>query len=224
MFHIEALADRFATVTTDDTTTGRSSASGASGTTSASLLRRVKAQEPAAWRRLTQVYGPFVYRWCRESGLTGEDAADVTQDVFCAVVNGIEDFRGERPRGSFRAWLRTITRNKISDLFRRRRGQPAAQGGTAAQERLLQIPDEPEPLSQSDSVEAESALWRRALACVQTEFEDHTCRAFWRVAVDEQSPADVAAELEMTVDAVYQAKSRVLRRIRQELSDLEEPS
>lgn len=53
-----------------------------------------------------------------------------------------------------------------------------------------------------------------------TAYEGWTWRAFWRVAVDGCSPADVADELDMSVNAVYIAKSRVLRRLREELGDL----
>jgi RNA polymerase sigma-70 factor (ECF subfamily) len=183
----------------DSLNTGGGSGPGASLSTSASLLQRVKTQDPEAWQRLVRLYGPLVYHWCRISGLKSEDTADIVQEVFCAVAPGIAGFRGDRP-GSFRAWLRTVTRNKIYDLFRRRQGQAEAKGGTTA---------------------AEDALWRRAVELVRAEFEDRTWQAFWRVAVDGQPPAGVAEELSMTVHAVYQAKYRVLGRVRRELSDLD---
>ena len=222
MFHAKALPDRFVTLMTHSTNTGSGSEGGAPETTSTSLLRRAKAQEPAAWRRLAKIYGPLIYRWCREAGLQGADAADVVQDVFVAAARGVADFRGGAHKGSFRAWLRTITWNKVRDHFRRRRGLPPAKGGTGAQQALLEIPELPEPSSASDPAEVDAALWRRTLEFVQAEFEDRTCRAFMQVVLQRRPPADVAAELGMRVDAVYQAKSRVLRRLRQELGDLEE--
>lgn len=189
--------------------------------TSTSLLRRVKAHAPEAWQRLADLYGPMVYGWCRRSGLQGEDAADIVQEVFSAVATHVAGFRGQRRQGSFRAWLRTITRNKIRDAIRRERHRLGAQGGTSAQQRLLQAPQPPDPPSQSEPPEVEDALWRRGLELVRAEFEDRSWRAFWRVAVDGRSPAEVADELGMTLHAVYKAKSRILRRLRQELSDLE---
>jgi RNA polymerase sigma-70 factor (ECF subfamily) len=156
--------------------------------------------------------------------LQAADAADVVQEVFSAVAASVADFRGQRRQGSFRAWLRSITRNKIHDHFRRGRGRPEARGGTSAQRQLLQMPQPPDPLAEADPPEVEDALWRRELELVRAEFEDRSWRAFWRVAVDGQSPAEVADELGMTLDAVYQVKSRVLRRLRQELSDLEPES
>jgi len=204
-----------------DGTNAESPFSGASSSTSSSLLQRVKAEDPKAWQRLVDLYGPLVYHWCRSSGLQGEDAADIVQEVFCSVVSGIAGFRGSGRRGSFRAWLRAITRNKIHDLFRRKRGQPEAKGGTGAQQQLMEVPQPLEAAELTDPPEAEDALWRRAVELVRAEFEDRTWQAFWRVAVDGHPPAAVAKELSTTVHAVYKAKSRVLRRVRQELADLD---
>jgi RNA polymerase sigma-70 factor (ECF subfamily) len=55
---------------------------------------------------------------------------------------------------------------------------------------------------------------------IQTDFEERTWQAFWRVVVAGQSPQEVAAELAMTAGAVRVAKCRVLHRLRQELGDL----
>ena len=109
---------------------GRGASGNAPGSTSTSLLDRVKAGEAEAWERLADLYGPLVYGWCRQSGLQAEDAADVGQEVFGAVLARVERFRRDRPGDSFRGWLWTITRNKIRDHFRRRSGKAQAQGGT----------------------------------------------------------------------------------------------
>jgi RNA polymerase sigma-70 factor, ECF subfamily len=197
------------------------SGAGTADSTSTSLLTRVRASDPDAWRRLVDVYGPLVYRWCRQAGLKAEDGADVTQEVFGAVATGLDDYRGGHVHGSFRAWLRTIARNKVYDHFRRRQRGPEAKGGTGAQQQLMQIPEPAEILPDGDPAMVEDSLWHRVLPGVRAEFEDHTWQAFWQVTIDGRRPADVAAELEMSTAAIYQAKSRVLHRLRQELSDLE---
>jgi RNA polymerase sigma-70 factor (ECF subfamily) len=189
--------------------------------TSTTLLARAKSRQPEAWQRLVEVYGPTIYRWCRQSGLSPEDASDVVQDVFASVVKSLGDFRGEQPCGSFRAWLRGISRHRIVDHFRNRQDAPQAAGGTGAHRAFLQVADSPEAPACSDPPGAADALWRRALNCVQAEFEQRTWQAFWRVVVDAQRPAEVAEELGMTLHAVYMAKSRVMRRVRQQLDDLE---
>lgn len=187
---------------------------------SSTLLERVKARRPEAWQRLVDLFGPVVYRWCRQSGVGREDAADVVQEVFSSVAANVGDFRRDSPGDSFTAWLATITRNKIRDHFRRRQGRPEAQGGTDAQQQFLQVPELSELSQQSGGTWAGGALSRRALDLVRAEFENRTWEAFWRTAVQRQCPADVAQDLGVTVNAVYKAKSRVLRRLRRELGDL----
>jgi RNA polymerase sigma-70 factor, ECF subfamily len=195
---------------------------GASFGTSSSLLARAKSQDADAWGRLVDLYGPLIYRWVRQQGLAAEDAADIVQEVFTSVAIGIGGFRGDQARGSFRAWLRTIARNKIHDHFRRHIGRAEARGGTVAQQQFLQVPEPAEPSAAGgESPELEDGLWRRALEGVRSQFEQRTWQAFWRVVVEERSAADVAVELNTTLDVVYQAKSRVLRRLRQEMGDLE---
>jgi RNA polymerase sigma-70 factor (ECF subfamily) len=184
---------------------------------SSTLLARVKARDTAAWERLVSLCSPLVYQWCRQHGLQPADAADVGQNVFEAVFRKIGDFRRERPGDSFRGWLRTIARHKVIDFLRARQGQ-AGTGGSDALERLALLPDEAE--DSSSSGEEEGGLYCRALEVLRTEFTDQTWQAFWRVTVESQRPADVAADLGMTLNAVYLAKSRVLRRMRDEFADL----
>ena len=204
----------------DSIATGRTGSSDSSSISS-TLLGQVKAGRPEAWARLVELYGPVVYRWCRRAGVGREDAADVVQEVFCSVAARVADFRRSEPGDSFSAWIGTITRNKIRDWFRRHRGRAEARGGTDAYEHLREIPDLDEPSQTAVRVDDGGLLSRRAMELVRAEFEDRTWEAFWRVTVDGQYPADVAEDLDMSVNAVYKAKFRVLRRLRQELDGLQ---
>jgi RNA polymerase sigma-70 factor (ECF subfamily) len=187
---------------------------------SSTLLERVRARRPESWQRLVDLYGPVVYRWCRQLGASRTDAADLVQQVFTAVVVDVGRFRRERPGDSFGAWLRTITRHRVCDHFRRRQGQPSADGGTEAYQRLLNIGEAEEESTPAPLVDHEEGFSRRLLELVRAEFESRTWDAFWRIVVDCQPPAEVAADLKMSLPAVYKAKSRVLRRLRQELGGL----
>src|ERR1700684_1671587 len=87
--------------------------------TSRSLLGRIQADDPAAWGRLVDLYGPLVFRWCRRWDLPEQEIADVLQDVFQAVSTHIASFRKEKQGDTFRGWLRTIAHNKVRDHFRK---------------------------------------------------------------------------------------------------------
>ena len=191
--------------------------------TSISLLRGLKARDQEAWVRMTRIYGPVVYRWCRRMGVPADDVADVAQEVFQAVAARVDGFRRDRPSDSFRGWLWSITRNKGIDFFRRAGRQPGATGGTDAQARLGQLPFEPDSVENRAATNDDDGTYvlHRALELVRGEFTAHNWAAFWRSTVDHESSTDIARDLGMTANAVRQAKYRVLRRLRSELEDLE---
>lgn len=196
--------------------------SDSSSSTSASLLRRAREHDPEAWQRLTRLYGPMVYGWSRRCGLQDHDAADAVQEVFRSVAIHLDDFRRSRPGDSFRGWLWTICRNKIRDHFRQLADSPQATGGSAQQQNLQKVPDSP-PWDDSNSAETErSRLFKRVLPIIEAEFPPHQWQAFLGVIAEDKSPADVADALGISVWSVYQAKSRILRRLRQEMQDLED--
>jgi RNA polymerase sigma-70 factor (ECF subfamily) len=169
-----------------------------------------------------RLYGPVIYRWCRRSGLAAEDAADVLQEVLAAVLLHLTGFRRDRSQDSFSGWLATITRNKVRDHYRRRHGKAEARGGSTAQRQMAEIPQPGEPGAESIQPDAESAAWlsRRVLETIRAEFEVHTWQAFWQTTVEGHSPAHVASDLQISTAAVYMAKSRVLRRLRQAMGEL----
>jgi RNA polymerase sigma-70 factor (ECF subfamily) len=187
--------------------------------TSLSLLDRVRLNQPDAWERLVDLYAPLVYHWCRRSDLGPEDTADVFQEVFRAVAEHIGGFHRDRAGDTFRGWLRTITRNKIRDHFRRRAGEPQAGGGTDAQLRLLAVPE-----ADAEEDPSEAGLLHRQLHGVfetlRGEFEERTWQAFWQVQMEGRSPAEVGLGLGMTPAAVRKCKFRVLRRLREEMGEL----
>jgi RNA polymerase sigma-70 factor (ECF subfamily) len=188
--------------------------------TSSSLLCRALAREPDAWERLTALYSPLVRHWCRQSGVPDHEIADVSQEVFAVVASRLATFQSDRAGTTFRAWMRGIARHKIWHRARRR-SEPAV-GGTDVQKRLEQVPapaGEPD-VDLSESPAEVSALYHRALRQVQHQFEGSTWTAFWRVTVEDRLPADVASELGITANAVRQAKSRVLRRLKEEMGEL----
>ncbi|MHC4880784.1 MAG: RNA polymerase sigma factor [Planctomycetota bacterium] len=197
--------------------TGQSSDSDSWGRTSTSLLQRVRERDEQAWENLVYIYGPLVETWCRKWTLRSEDVADVFQEVFAAVDQRIHAFRKERPSDSFRGWLWTITRNKVTDHIRRVTRLPQATGGTDAHMRIQQVPLE-EPLDDAESTVISPA--HRGLDLIRSSFTDQTWQAFEAVAVHGRTPKDVAADLGMEPMAVYKAKSRVMQRLREELAEL----
>jgi len=186
--------------------------------TSASLLNRVRNDDQDAWRRLVRLYGPYVYRWCTRWKLQQTDIDDVFQEVFRAISMGISEFRIDGQGQSFRGWIWTITRNKVADHFRRK----ARMTDFANTDAYHQIAESAAANHDSPAHDEEIALVHLTLELVRTDFEVHTWLAFWKTAIDCQTASDVAQQLGISIESVYQAKSRVLRRVRRELDGLVE--
>src|SRR5687768_14138001 len=87
--------------------------------TRASLLARLRGSEDqAAWREFFDAYWPLLVSVSRRSGLTDADAQDVAQDVLGMVARQMPEFRYDPARGSFKAWLLTLTRRRIARHWR----------------------------------------------------------------------------------------------------------
>ena len=191
--------------------------SDASTSAGTSLILRLQDSDPDAWHQLVDLYAPLIFFWCQDCGLDSSDSADVMQEVFLAASKSIVRFQPQ-PDGTLRGWLWTITQNKIRDFARRRQKQIQATGGTQAHLRIAELPmheEAAEPTSQLQT----SRLLDRALDQIENDFASNTWQAFWLTAIEGHDTSSVAEQLGMSVNGVRQAKSRVLRRLREQLGE-----
>jgi len=197
-----------------------------SDATRASLLSRARQHDSRAWHELVDLYGPLIAHWCRRSGLDHHASADCVQQTFTAVLRSLNGYQARKLSGSFRSWLWTIASNKIRDHRRSSRREASGVGGSTALQALQQLPMEElseEVLTDAEPVDAEqlSALVARAREQIREEFAPRTWEIFSRAVVDQIPTAMVAQEFSVTPAAVRQARSRILRRLRQQLGDIE---
>ena len=179
--------------------------------TPASLLERLcQPFEAEAWGRFVALYTPLIYAWGRRVGLPNHDAADLVQEVFVTLLQVLPTFTYDRHK-SFRRWLRTVTLNKWRNARKQRKHAPAGAAEQAAG------PDELEALWKA---EYQQFLAGRALDLMRSDFRETTWKACWETVAAGRPAAAVAAELGLTVGAVYAAKFRVLERLRHELRGL----
>jgi RNA polymerase sigma-70 factor (ECF subfamily) len=178
-----------------------------------SLLERLRRPEDrAAWSQFVNLYTPLLYRWAQGTGLPEADAADLLQDVFTTLLRELPRFEYE-PGKSFRAWMRTILLNRWRTLQRRRAPRPVPP------ERLEGEPGDADPDLPGEAEERRE-LVRRALALIEGDFAPATWQAFREYVLADRPAEEVARELGLSVNAVYMARSRVLRRLREELTGL----
>ncbi|MCA9052751.1 MAG: sigma-70 family RNA polymerase sigma factor [Planctomycetaceae bacterium] len=192
-------------------------ASSNTGSTSHTLLGRVRKREASAWQRFAEIYTPLVYAWARRGGLQASDAADIVQEVFHRVADRIDQFGCDREGGSFRGWLRAIARNEVRLLYRRRGQRAEFAGAEIDPQDLAEIPDWDRDDSEESATADRHYVLHRTLRVIRADFEEPTWQSFWRTVVDGEPPAVVAGEVGLSAGAVRQAKLRVLCRLRQEL-------
>lgn len=193
--------------------------------TSLSLLERLrKSPESESWNRLVELYAPLIRAWLRRYDVQNSDAEDLLQEVLLAVSKDLSKFEHGGQPGAFRGWLKAILINRLRKFWRARDRHPQARGDSDIDARLAQLSDPASEMSQIWNREHDQYVLRQLLDLAEPHFEASTWKAFCRVTLDGAKPDAVAKELKMSLNAVCLAKSRVLRRLRQESEGLIESS
>jgi RNA polymerase sigma-70 factor (ECF subfamily) len=181
------------------------------------LVRLRDADDHRSWQRFFEQYWRLIYSFARKCGLEPGDAEDVVQEVVTEVFRTMPRFDYDRAKGTFRAYLRTISRRKITDHLRKSARSRSASAALAARGGNGHAPlADPAGEAADKTWERD---WRRNLlqVCLERvshEVEPKTFQAFQLFALDGWSAADTAAFLKMNVGSVYVAKSRVAARVR----------
>jgi RNA polymerase sigma factor (sigma-70 family) len=188
--------------------------------TPVSLLDRLR-ERPADsdWRRWTELYRPLIHHWLRQR-LQHPDADDVTQEVVLVVLRELPRFRHNGRSGAFRKWLRLVTVHRLREFVSARPTRPEAPGGSDWEAALQALQDDGSQLSRAWDEDHDRFVMRRLLALLEPEFEASTWQAFYQVAIEGRPAEEIAAALGLSLNAVRIAKSRVLRRLRQEAAGL----
>ncbi|MGF1583461.1 MAG: RNA polymerase sigma factor [Gemmataceae bacterium] len=190
--------------------------------TSFSLLDQLcQPSNPQAWDRLVTLYTPLLQTWLHDQdNLPTEDVDDLVQEVLLAVAQELPKFEHNRQRGAFRKWLRLILVHRLRNFWRSRQQRPSAVGGSDFLKRLERLEDDTSDLSALWNRQHDQQILDHLLREAQTQFAGHVWQAFQRQVLEKTTPAVVAAELNMSLTAVYTAKSRVLSLLRQKADGL----
>ncbi len=186
------------------------------------LLRMRDAGNQQAWGEFLEIYQPLILRLVRRRGLQEADAREVTQEVLLSVAKAVGGWDANPDRGSFRGWLATITRNLVVNFLIRQGRHPRGTGGSDFVRWLEDVPTAASDESQLFDLERRRQLFLWAASEIETEFRLETWRAFWETSVVGRSVGDVASELKMSAGAVYVARSRVMKRLRERVEGARE--
>jgi RNA polymerase sigma factor (sigma-70 family) len=193
--------------------------------TSISLLNRLQQTDDSKnWNRLVELYAPLLRVWLRKYSLQASDADDLVQEVLMAVSKELKSFDHSGRPGAFRSWLRTILAHRLRNFWRAQGRRPQPPGDSDVERRLEQLEDPASELSEIWNRQHDRHVVRQLLATTESSFEPSTWKAFCRVAIEGARPDLVATELGISLNAVFIAKFRVLKRLREEAEGLVESS
>lgn len=183
----------------------------------------VQVRSPAnreAWDEFALIYRPVIYRLARHRGLQDADAQDLAQQVLMAVASAIGSWEKSSESVRLRHWLRRVVRNAIVNALSRRPRDRAA-GGSSVQELLLEEPGDDAESAAQIELEYRRELYLRAAKMVRRDVEPETWRAFKLTVIENRSIDEAAVELDKPVGTIYAARSRIMRRLREAVRELE---
>ena len=183
--------------------------------TSLSLLDRLRqSPEDADWSRLIEAYSPLLRAWLMRAEVQAADADDLVQEVLLVVHRELPKFEHNQRRGAFRNWLRQIVVHRLRNFWRSRGRLIAVGNDSQLEEQLKQLEDDGSQLSQRWDREHNLAIARKLLELIESRFTESTRLIFRRLVVDGADADTVASETGLSLNAIFTAKSRVLRELR----------
>ena len=178
-------------------------------TTHVSLLQRLSSGcDQSAWTEFHDRYGLLIRRIASRQGLQAADCDDVVQDVLTSLASSMPGFEYDPKKGMFRAYLKTITLRALQLRHKRKKGSRAAGGDV-----MVEVPMDDAELERHWEEEWRQYHLRRAMAAINSEFNPIDRAAFEHYAIHSESADATAEKLGISKAQVYQAKSRILKRL-----------
>ncbi|MFH0980883.1 MAG: sigma-70 family RNA polymerase sigma factor [Planctomycetota bacterium] len=182
------------------------------------LLRLRNRTDEVSWQEFHERYGELLVRYARTRGASAVDAEDIVQDVELYLFKAMEGFEYDTSKGRFRTYLRSAVVHAMA-----RKAKKQARQGEVLDPQVFDYLTAGQEADQDDRWEREWRLHRLrwALRAIAQEVEPLTLEAFRLHVLAGRPVTEAAAELGMSTASVYQAKSRILKRVKQKLESLD---
>lgn len=182
-------------------------------TTNVTFLKKIIDGDEISWDNFRKIYTPLIRRCGVDWGLNEVECDELIQDVMICFFNNSRDFCYDHTKGSFRSYLRTVARNSVFGIIKKRSNTDNAPG---TDELVLDY-----AFDEKWDSEWHNYLFAEALKVLKYEMEEVSYRSFRMYVLEGMSPAKVASELGISLNAVYVNKCRALEHLRRTVRGLE---
>ncbi|MCH2181051.1 MAG: sigma-70 family RNA polymerase sigma factor [Mariniblastus sp.] len=183
--------------------------------TNREFFRNASTNDPGTWETIVHRYSRLIDFWCLTYGVPRSELDNYRQEVFIRLAGSIGRFQPKFAQSSFQAFLKTITRNQVFSAHRET--DPCGRAGSLPQEVLNAVAQDSPRSHQAELTEAKSALYQKTIKLIQENFSPDHAYIFTEYVVQQRKPADIADELNISTNVVYQVRSRILNYLRLEL-------
>ncbi|MEN8126411.1 MAG: sigma-70 family RNA polymerase sigma factor [Planctomycetota bacterium] len=167
-----------------------------------------------AWKTFTDHFYPVIFAFAKSMGLSAADAEDAAQETILQFLRLYRDNRFQREKGHLSHWIFGVARNVIRDFIKKRPKEYHISDNGSRTSYWDSIQDDKSTLH-TWTTEWQRIVLSRCLIRVRSEVDKKTYRAFEMYAIAQQPVQQVCGQLDMTANAVYIAKNRVLTKIRE---------
>ena len=193
--------------------------------TRSSLIQRLKSTiNGESWEEFFHTYWELIYNVARRAGLSEADAQDIVQETILKVHNSLDRFEYNRKRGTFKGWLRTVTRSRLNDFFKKQQRRPALNQPleeAAGELQNLEDPEGPE-IEKIWDEEWNRNLIQAALSRTKKLSSPKQFQIFKCHYIDEWTVRETCRTLGVNAAQVYMAKQRVGKIFREAIETLQE--
>ena len=156
------------------------------------------------------MYSPFIRAQLKGSKLPEDDLDDLTQEILLQLHRKLGQFDHNGRTGAFRRWLRVVSQNRVRAYLRSRHD-----AGQVSLSELQPVAEDDSEIAQKFDHDYNQHVINELLLRLDSEFNESTIECFRSYVLQQRDPKEVSSELGVSLQSVYIAKSRVLRRLRE---------
>lgn len=187
------------------------------------LIQRAMDQDDEnAWNEFVAVYNNYIYVIIRQMNVPTDDCDDLLQQIFLKIWKGFPNFEYGKNRSKFRTWLGNVSHSVVYDYFRKRKSISNKQNKVSEES----LNDSFKSISEPEIEEIVEREWRvyisnLAMQNLKKVFSGNAIEAF-ELSLKEVPGEEIASKLGIALDSVYMLKSRVKKRLIEEIKMLKE--